>query len=124
MEHAQEIFFVMNASINYYKKETRRAMFKIVHCYLRMHSELLEDSLYQKIYDHHRKELVLYQKRRLEPEEYDEELVGFVLDRMADMQIREERSKIEKYQRFVKLLRTEWTESPRKMKNVKLCCKK
>ncbi len=67
-----------------WKKEGRREMFSGVHRYLRLHKELLEDPIYQKLYDYTRNTLIAYFKRDFKSKKASDEECGKFIDRLAD----------------------------------------
>ena len=51
---------IIRSFFKYWKKQGRKDMFTWLHRYLRLHSDLLEDSVYQNLYDYIRNELIKY----------------------------------------------------------------
>ena len=60
-------------------------MFTWVHRYLRLHSELLEDGVYQNMYDYHRNTLITYLKNDIKDKKADDLKLGKLVDMLADI---------------------------------------
>ncbi len=92
----------------YWEKQGRRDLFTWVHRYLRLHSELLADSIYQNIYDYHRNTLITYLKNDTKNEEFNTAQLGEILDSFADIFNKYSAERVEKYKWLVEELYTIW----------------
>jgi len=70
---------------SYWKKHGRKDLFTWVHRYLRLHSELLEDGVYQNMYDYHRNTLITYLKNDIKDKKADDIKLGKLVDMLADI---------------------------------------
>lgn len=68
----------------YWEKQGRKDLFTWVHRYLRLHNELLVDSVYQGIYDYCRITLIEYLKKDIKNKKVTEERLGELVDVLAD----------------------------------------
>ena len=87
-----------------WKKEGRREMFSGVHRYLRLHKELLEDPIYQKLYDYTRNTLIAYFKRDFKSKKASDEEYGKFIDRLADILSERSAEQVETFQWTVEKL--------------------
>ncbi len=94
------------------KKGGRKNIITWVHRYLRLHSELLEDSVYQEIYDYHRKTLIEYFKKDLKDAELDDTQLGELLDEVADLFNENAVERVDKYKPFIEEVYEFWKENP------------
>ena len=69
----------------YWKKQGRKDLFTWVHRYLRLHSELLDDGVYQEMFDYHRKTLIAYVKRDVKRKNTTDKEYGELIDVLADI---------------------------------------
>ena len=60
----------------YWEEQRKRDLFTWVHRYLRLHEELLEDSVYEDIYNYSRQTLITFLKEDISTEETDDEQLG------------------------------------------------
>ncbi len=103
-----EIKFTMRALAKYSQKENRKEMFRWVYRYLRLHQELLEDSLYQEMYNFHRNTLIAHFEARTNLEQFDKNEYSQLLDACADMFNKRAKRKVDRYKGFVELLYAFW----------------
>ncbi len=92
----------------YWEKEGRKDLFTWVHRYLRLHSELLEDNVYQNIYDYYRNTLITYLKKDLKDKKCDDVKLGELVDTFADVFNNEEPELVNKYKPVVDELYKFW----------------
>ncbi len=96
----------------YWKKQGRKNTFTWVYRYLRLHSELLEDSVYQALYDYHRNTLIAYLKRDVNRKNTSDKEYGELIDVLADIYNRNGAERVNKYKPFVDELYRFWKENP------------
>ena len=102
--------FSANLEEFWYKKG-RKDFFTWVHRYLRLHNELLEDSVYKKIYDYFRDTLTEYLKRDMHDLPNDENL-GNLVDLFVDIFNKFSAIHVEKYKSSVDYLYEYWKSNP------------
>ena len=69
----------------YWKKQGRKDLFTWIYRYLRLHSELLDDSVYQEMFDYHRNTLIAYVKRDGKRKNTSDKEYGEMIDELADI---------------------------------------
>lgn len=104
----------------YMKKYGRRDFFTWIHRYFRLHTELLEDSVYQRIYDYVRNTLIAYSKREMKLKTVPDEEYGELIDTLADIYNRGSNETVNKYKRAVELLYKFETENYPLKKDVRI----
>ena len=80
----------------YWKKHGRKDLFTWVHRYLRLHNEVLADSVYQNMYDYHRNTLIAYLKKDVNNKKFDDTTLGELVDVLADIFNKEEAELVNK----------------------------
>lgn len=88
----------------YWKKQGRKDWFTWIHRYLRLHKELLEDSIYQSIYDYVRDTLITYLKRDVGSEFMGDKEYGEIIDSFADIFNKSSPEQVNKYRSVVESL--------------------
>ena len=104
----------------YWEKRGKRDMFTRVHRYLRLHCELLEDSVYKDMYDYHRNTLIAYLRKDTKGKKYSDKQLGEVLDILADMFNKESVEYVNKYKPLVKLLYNHWKKDPNRIREIRI----
>ena len=102
-----------------WKKEKRKECFTWVHRYLRLHSELLADSVYQDMYDYHRNTLIAYDKKEMKKNKNDE-TIGAFIDELADMFNRRSPARVNEYKCLVDELYRFWKNNPDMIKKIRI----
>lgn len=95
----------------YWKKQCRKDLFTWVHRYLRLHSELLVDSVYQNMYDYHRNTLIAYLKNDIDNKKFNDTKLGELVDVLADIFNKDEAEQVNKYKSLVDELYEFWKEN-------------
>ncbi len=95
----------------YWKKQGKKDLFTWIHRYLRLHSDLLTDSLYQSMYDYHRNTLITYLKNDINKKKLDDVQLGQFIDVLADIFNKNNTQRVNKYQSLVEELYKFWTEN-------------
>jgi hypothetical protein len=96
----------------HFKKQGRKDLFTWVHRYLRLHNDLLGDSIYQKMYNYHRDTLIAYLKRDVKGKNTSDKEYGEMIDELADIFNRNSAERVNKYQSLVETLYNHWKENP------------
>ncbi|MBR2341751.1 MAG: hypothetical protein IKA72_05030 [Clostridia bacterium] len=104
----------------YWKKEGRKRMFTWVHRYLRLHSELLDDSVYQQMFDYHRNTLIAYFKRDVKRKDTSDKEYGEVIDVLADIYNQNGAERANKYKSLVEELYRFFKEHPNAMRDIRI----
>ena len=104
----------------YWKKHGRRRMFTKVHRYLRLHRELLEDSVYKEMYDYHRDTLIAYLRKDFKGKKCSDKQLGEDLDALADMFNEKSAEYINTYKSFVELLYNSWKNDTDRIKEIRI----
>ena len=104
----------------YWKKQGRKDLFTWVHRYLRLHVELLADSVYQDIYDYTRNKLILYLKNDVARKNLDDSQLGELVDVLADIFNKNETELVNKYKSVVEELYKAWTKSLNEIKEIRV----
>ena len=104
----------------YWRKEGRKDLFTWVHRYLRLHKELLEDSIYQSLYDYVRDTLIAYFKRDFGKRHMSDKEYGKAIDALADIFNKRWPQRVNKYQHIVESLYELDKENPTLKKRVKI----
>ena len=104
----------------YWKKQGRKDMFTWIHRYLRLHNELLEDEVYQKMYDYHRNTLIAYLKRDMKRKNASDEEYGEIIDVLADFYNRNGAERVNKYKSLVESLYDLCKEKPNAMRHIRI----
>ncbi len=90
-------------------------MFTWVHRYLRLHSELLDDSVYQEMFDYYRNTLIAYFKCDVKRENTSDKGYGELIDVLADIYNQNDAERVNKCKPLVDNLYKFWKESPSSM---------
>ena len=98
----------------YWNKHGRKKLFTWVHRYLRLHNELLADSVYQEMYDYHRNTLIAYFKRDVKRKNTSDKEYGELIDVLADIYNGDGAERVNKCKPLVDELYKFWEEAPRK----------
>ena len=96
----------------YWKRSGRKKLFTNVHRYLRLHKELLEDEIYQNLYNFTRNTLIAYFKRDHNDYDMSDEERGEFIDMLADIFNRNAADIVNKYQSLVEKLYDMEKETP------------
>ena len=88
----------------YWKKQGRKDAFTWVYRYLRLHQELLADSVYQNLYDYHRNTLIAYLKKDIKNSNLDDTQLGEFIDVCSDFYNQCFPDRTEKYKLVVEFL--------------------
>jgi len=102
----------------YWKKQGRKNLFTWIHRYLRLHSELLTDSVYQNMYDYNRNTLIAYLKNNMNNKKLDDAKLGELLDISADLFNKDEAERVNKYKSLVDDLYLLCKENPNMTKEI------
>ena len=82
----------------YLEEYVQKVVFKNIHRYLRLHKELLKDSVYTRLYNHVRKNLIASSMHEHgETGAEAEEKRGILLDVLADIHNQENAKKVNQY---------------------------
>lgn len=92
----------------YWKKYGRKDLCTWVHRYLRLHGELLEDSIYQEMYKFNRNKLIEYYKRDVKLKNTDDTEYGELIDVLADIFNKTGSERVNKYEQIVDILYRCW----------------
>ena len=104
----------------YWKEQGRKDLFTWVHRYLRLHSELLTDSVYKSIYDYFRNTLIVYLKDDIGNKKIDDTQFGNMVDFFADI-FNEKGSKlVDKYKAVVDELYLQCKSNPNIIKEIRI----
>ena len=101
-----------------WKKEKRKECFTWVHRYLRLHSELLADSIYQEMYDYHRNTLIAYHNKEMKNNKNIN--WGEAIDVLADMFNRRSPERVNEYKTLVEELYRFWKKNPNKINKIRI----
>lgn len=99
------------------EKQVRKDLFTWVHRYLRLHRELLIDSVYQNIYDYYRNTLIAYLKNDIDNNMFDDVELGELVDVFADIFNKDSAEIVNKYKLLVQELYNSWKENPHIINN-------
>ena len=94
----------------FWEKQGRKDMFTWAHRYLRLHSDLLEDNVYQIIYDFVRNELTNYLKNDIDLKNVDDLKLNEIIDALADAFNEKEYESVNKYKPLVDELYNHYKE--------------
>ncbi len=101
-------------------KYGRKNMFTWVHRYLRLHSELLEDPIYQNMLDYHRNTLIAYFKRDVKAKNTTDTQYGELIDAFADIFNKNAAEQVNKYKPLVDELYTFFKDDPNARKDIRI----
>ncbi|MBR3864731.1 MAG: hypothetical protein IKJ19_06450 [Clostridia bacterium] len=104
----------------YWHKQGRKDLFTWVHRYLRLHSELLDDSVYQEMFDYHRNTLIAYVKRDVKRKNTTDKEYGELIDVLADIYNRNGAERVNKYKPLVDELYNFWKENPDAIHDIRI----
>ncbi len=96
----------------YWHKQGRKDMFTWIHRYLRLHSELLDDSVYQEMFDYHRNTLIAYVKRDVKRKNTTDKEYGELIDVLADIYNQNGAERVNKCKPLVEELYNFWKKTP------------
>ncbi len=85
----------------FWEKQGRKDMLTWAHRYLRLHSDLLEDSIYQNIFDYVRNELIKYLKKDIDLKNIDDSKLNEIIDLLADTFNEKEFESVNKYKPLI-----------------------
>lgn len=95
----------------YWKRQGSKNLYTWVHRYLRLHSELLADSVYQNLYDYCRNVLIEYLKKDTNPD-IDNVQLGETIDVLTDVFNETEAEQVDKFKVVVDELYELWKNNP------------
>ncbi len=104
----------------YWRKQGRKDLFTWTHRYLRLHVELLSDSVYQDIYNYTRNTLILYLKNDLDSKKLNDPQLGELVDVLADIFNKNETELVNKYKLVVEELYKEWAKISNEIKEIRV----
>lgn len=104
----------------YWHKQFRKDLFTWVHRYLRLHSELLDDNVYQEMFDYHRNTLIAYVKRDVKRKNTTDKEYGELIDVLADIYNRNGAERVNKYKPLVDELYNFWKENPDAIHDIRI----
>ena len=104
----------------YWKKKGEKSMATVVHCYLRLHSELLEDCVYKEIFDFYRNIFIGYLKKDtlLKRRKYNDKQLEILADGFADILNQGATYRVNDYKPIVEELYRKWKENPSGIKKI------
>ena len=68
-----------------YLRNRQKELYTWIHRYLRLHGELLEDEIYQKMYDYNRNALINIYKKEINRKDVNDMRYGELADNLADI---------------------------------------
>ena len=92
-----------------WKSRGERRIATSLHCYLRLHKELLEDPIYQSMYDYFRFKVMVYYKKEGGKRKKEEE-IGEIVDVVADVLNKSTIKRVDIYKPLVEGLYQFWKE--------------
>ena len=95
-------------------------MFTWVHRYLRLHSELLEDIVYQEMFDYHRNMLIAYLKKDIKDKNMSDTQYGEMIDVLADIYNQNGAERVNKFKPIVDELYKSWKENLDSIKEIRV----
>ena len=101
-------------------KYGRKDMFTWVHRYLRLHSELLEDTVYREIFDYHRNTLIAYLKKDVKDKNMSDTQYGEMIDVLADIYNKNGAERVNKCKPLVEELYNFWKENPDAIHDIRI----
>ena len=104
----------------YWKKQGRKNLFTWIHRYLRLNSELLDDIVYQNMYNYHRNTLIAYLKKDIDNKRTDDLQLGKLVDVLADIFNKDEAERVNKYKPLVDELYKFWKENTNAIKDIRI----
>ena len=104
----------------YWEKQGRKDAFTWMHRYLRLHSELLSDSIYQKMYDYHRNTLIAYLKTDIKNMRFNDEQLGAIVDHLADVFNQDNAKQVEKYEPLIAAMYAYRKEYPDEIDEIRI----
>ena len=103
-----------------WNKQGRKEAFTWVYRYLRLHSELLADPVYQRMFDYHRETLIAYYKRDIKNKNIEGEKWGELVDMLTDMFNRTSPARVDKYKPLVEDLYSVWSNTPQLSNSIRI----
>ena len=104
----------------YWKKQGRKDLFTWVHRYLRLHSELFVDSVYQNIYDYCRNTLIAYLKKDMDNKKINDEQLGGIIDVLTDIFNENQAERVNKQKSLVEELYKFFKAHPNAIKDIRI----
>lgn len=104
----------------YWKKQGRKDLFTWIHRYFRLHSELLENSVYQIMFDYHRNTLIEYYKRDVKRKNTGDKEYGELIDILADIYNQNNAERVNEYKLLVDQLYNFWKENPGMISEIRI----
>ena len=104
----------------YWHKQGRKDLFTWVHRYLRLHKELLDDSIYQGVYDYTRDTLIAYLKRDVKRKFTSDQEYGELVDVLADIFNKNSAERVNKFQWIVERLYEFDKQHPTQKKDIRI----
>ena len=104
----------------YWKKQGRKSLFMWVYRYLRLHKELLEDSVYKEMFEYHRATILVYMKRDFGNEETSDEESGELLDFVTDAFNGVSAERLNAYKPLVESLYQFWKSNPEERREIRI----
>lgn len=104
----------------YWKNQGRKNLFIWIHRFLRLHSELLVDSVYQNMYEYHRNTLIAYLKKDADNKKFSDTQLGELVDVLADIFNKKEPKKVNKYKSLLDNLYNIWKTYPSAMTKIRI----
>ena len=101
-------------------KYGRKDMFTWVHRYLRLHSELLEDTVYQEMFEYYRNTLIAYLKKEAKDKNKGDTQYGEVIDVLADIYNKSSAERVNKCKPMVDELYKLWKENLNSKKEIRI----
>ena len=95
-----------------WKKHGRRNAFTWVYRYLFLHKELLEDPVYQDMFNYHRTVLINYLKKDLKHKRTNDAQLGELVDVLAGIFNKSSADRVNAYKPIVDALYKSWENSP------------
>ena len=103
----------------WWNKYGRKDAFIWTYRYLRLHRELLEDPVYQEMFDYHRAALMAYLKRDLKNKNMKDEESGELVDVLTDIFNRSAAERVNAYKPMIDNLYDIWKNTPDKIKEIR-----
>ena len=93
----------------------KKDLFTWAHRYLRLHSDLLADNIYQTMYDFFRNQLITYLKKDIENSKFNDMQLGELIDTFADAFNKEETAQVNEYKTVIEELYNYFKENASKI---------
>lgn len=102
----------------YWKRYGRKNLFTWMHRYFRLHTELLEDETYKKVYNYVRDTLIAYHIK--DDKRFDDNYYGVSLDVIADIFNKRAADRVNKYKFAVEDMVFVWKRYPNKTFEIRI----